>query len=659
MIAEPVIWFGGDYNPEQWPRQTWDEDVRLMHEAGVNLVTVGVFSWSLLQPGPDRWDFGWLDDLLDLLHAGGIAVDLATPSASPPPWFTLAHPDALAVDGTGQRFVHGSRNHFCPSAPAYRAAAIELAEQLGARYASHPAVRLWHVGNEYGQVCLCDHCADAFRKFLVTKYGELDELNRAWGTNFWSQRYGSWDEVRPPRHVPYRYNPSHLLDWSRFVNQQLLDCYTDQATVLRRHSSLPVTTNFMGLFSLVNPWPWAAQSDVVSDDHYADPSDPAAPARAALTHDLMRSLGDGPWLLMEQAMGAVNWRPHNVPKTDAQRRADVLRAVAHGANGVLSFQWRQSRAGAERFHSAMLPIQGEQTRLHQQVRRIGAELARLASVAAEPSRPRIALVFDWESWWAMQDPGIPTQRLDPVALLQQWHRPLWERGLQVDVVPVDRISDQHALVLAPCVHLLADQDLARLRGLIEAGRPVVLGPFSSVVDVDDQLRTEAFPAGLTDLLGARGEQWWPLAEPLVLESVQWGAGRIEGYAEQLRVDTAQVWGAVAHSDLGSVVVRAAQLPFWYVGALLDQATLGRLVDTVLDQAALAPDFGLLAALPDRVELAVRGGYSFVISHRDDPVELTLRETATDLLSEGSDARAATEHMTLAPRGCLVLMRQER
>lgn len=330
----PGLLYGGDYNPEQWPEEVWVEDVRLMQEAHVTMVTVGVFSWALLEPTQGHYDLGWLGRVLDLLHDGGIAVDLATATASPPPWFSLAHPDSLPVTADGVRLSWGSRQAYCPSSPDYRRAATALAGTLARRYGRHPAVRMWHVGNEYGchvPQCFCDTSAAAFRAFLQDRYGDLDALNAAWGTAFWSQRCSAWEQVIPPRASPSHRNPTQQLDWWRFGSDALLQLYRAERDVLREITpDLPVTTNFMAPgFKPVDYVAWGREVDLVANDHYLPGADPAAEVDLALGADLMRSVGGGrPWLLMETSTSAVNWQPHNLAK--ATWAAPPQRPVARG-----------------------------------------------------------------------------------------------------------------------------------------------------------------------------------------------------------------------------------------------------------------------------------------------------------------------------------------
>ena len=282
--ALPTLAFGGDYNPEQWPSQVWEDDVRLMREAGVNLVTVGVFSWALLERSPGEFSFDWLDEVIDLLHAAGIKVDLATATASPPPWLSRRHPEMLPVRADGTTLWPGGRQAFCPSSPVYREHALRLCRAMAERYGGHEALALWHVSNELGchnALCYCDVSAQAFRDWLVARYGEIDRLNDAWGTAFWSQHYASFDEVLPPRVAPNFPNPTQQLDFRRFSSDQLLANFVAERDVLRELSpSVPVTTNFMVMHKVrdMDYFAWAPEVDLVSNDHYVRPRTPRGTA---------------------------------------------------------------------------------------------------------------------------------------------------------------------------------------------------------------------------------------------------------------------------------------------------------------------------------------------------------------------------------------------
>ncbi|MCP2339030.1 beta-galactosidase [Actinomadura rupiterrae] len=517
LTRVPGLLYGGDYNPEQWPEEVWAEDAALMKEAGVNLVTVGVFSWARLQPGPTSWDFGWLDRLLDLLHGQGIAVDLATATASPPAWLVRAHPDVLPVRSDGVRLEFGSRQHYCPSSPVYREAAVTLARRIAERYRDHPALALWHIHNEYGDhvtECFCAESASDFRRWLRARYGSLDVLNSAWGTAFWSQRYGAWEEIEPPRDAPGPVNPTQTLDWRRFCSDALLACYQGEKDVLDEVSpGVPVTTNFMSMFKPLDYWEWASREDFVSDDAYPDPADPEAHISAAMNYDLMRSLKGGrPWLLMEQAPSAVSWRPVNVPKRPGLHRLWSLQTVARGADGVMYFQWRASRAGAEKFHSALLPHGGTSSRGWAETVRFGAELAKLGPVAGSVSEASVAIVLSWDSWWALEQEDHPSTRLDLKALVSSWYRELWLRNIAVDFVPPSADLSRYKVVLAPNLYMLRSEAAARLTRFVADGGHLACGFFSGIVDEHDHIHLGGYPAPLREALGVIVDEFWPVPD---------------------------------------------------------------------------------------------------------------------------------------------------
>lgn len=334
--------YGADYNPEQWPRETWREDALLMQEAGVNLVSLAIFSWAHLEPHPGAYDFAWLDEVIDLLHAHGVNVNLATATASPPPWLSLRYPDSRPVTADGIRLEVGGRQLYCPSHQGFRTHAQQLVKHIAQRYQNHPALKLWHVNNEYGchiDQCFCALCAGEFRGWLQRKYGTLDALNAAWGTAFWSQRYGEWAEIQPPRRAPTYANPTQQLDWRRFSSDNILSLYRMEVAVLRGVTPhIPVTTNFLGFLPGLDYFKWAQEEDVVSLDAYPDPSGPTPHLEAGMTYDIMRSLRGGQrWILMEQATSAVNWRQRNALKRPGLMRLLNHQALAHGANGLMFF----------------------------------------------------------------------------------------------------------------------------------------------------------------------------------------------------------------------------------------------------------------------------------------------------------------------------------
>ena len=644
-----MIGYGGDYNPEQWDEATWHEDVRLMREAGVTMVSLGIFAWARIQPDESTFDFAWLDRVLDLLHAGGVSVDLATATASPPAWATTAYPGMLPEDADGSVYWPGSRQAYRPTSPDYRRLAARLVTAIAERYHDHPAVVLWHVNNEYAchlPYDYSDDAAAAFRVWLRRRYGDVEELNRRWGTAFWSQRYGSFEEIVPPRKAPYSHNPAGLLDFRRFTSDALLELYVMERDIIRAAGATqPVTTNFMGAFRPLDYWRWAAEVDVVSDDNYADPADPQSFRGAAFARDLMRSLKPGrPWLLMEQATSAVSWRPANAPKAPGQMAALSLQAVGRGADAVLFFQWRQSRRGSEKFHSAMLPQAGTGTRTWREVVDLGRTLAALPalggdSAGGDGSGASVALVLDWENWWAVENPDHPVV-LDLLALVQRWHAAFHRQGITVDIVQPTADLSGYALVVLAHSYLLADAGARGLSAYVAGGGRLLVTAFSDVVDEDDAFREGGFQVGLRDVLGVTVLEFGALPGDSV--RVESEAGTLVGelLAEELAILVApddprpvRVLGRYATGRAAGQPALTARATgagtAWYLATIPDDAGMAAVTAWAAAEAGVRP----VLELPSPwVEASVRGDVVTVVNHGSEAVQVDLGAVGTDAVT---------------------------
>ncbi|MEU0900543.1 beta-galactosidase [Streptomyces massasporeus] len=625
----PGIAYGGDYNPEQWPEEVWAEDMALMREAGVTMVSVGIFSWALLEPSEGVHDFARMDKILDLLHENGIAADLATPTACPPAWFFRAHPEALPVDRDGRTLSYGSRQTFCPSSPGYRTAALRIAGALAERYADHPAVAMWHVHNEYGchnAECFCDTSAAAFRRWLKAKYADdLNALNHAWGTTFWSQWYYDWEEILPPRATGADPNPAHRLDWRRFCSDELLSLFTAERDMLRRAApDIPATTNFMVMhnFDAMDYWRWAPELDIVSNDHYLLATDPESETDIALCGDLVRSLAGGrPWLLMEHSTGAINWQPVNRAKKPGEMRRNALAHVAHGADGIAYFQWRAAKAGAEQWHSAMLPHAGTDSRIWQDVVQLGADLRALAEVGGSTSPAQVAIVWDWNARWAMELPSQPSSELRFQDLVRDWYTPLWRAGVAVDFVRPDTPDlDRYQLVLAPSLYLVDGAGAAGLAAFVEGGGTLAVGFHSGAVDENCHVRLGGYPGAFRELLGVHGDELFPLlpGQRVGLTGQVPQGATADLWTERIRLAGAEAVAAYADGPLAGVpaITRHAygSGTAWYVATHPDPTTLAAVLVRIRQDAGVRPE----AEVPAGVEVVRRRGtdadYLFLIDH---------------------------------------------
>ncbi|HTI24909.1 MAG TPA: beta-galactosidase [Kutzneria sp.] len=640
--------FGGDYNPEQWDEPVWREDDELMRRAKVNLATVGVFSWALLEPEEGVFDFAWLDAQVDRLHANGVSVNLATPTASPPPWFTFAHPDALPVTADGVRLVHGSRDTYCIAAPAYRAAARRIASALAERYGDHPGLALWHVHNEYTTLCWCDHVAVAFRAWLCERYRDLDAVNEAWGTAFWSQHYTAWDQILPPRATQWHKNPGQALDFRRFWSDEVLLAYQEQRDAIRANSDRPITTNLMVPgYQNLDLWKFGREVDLVAIDHYPTAPGIDAAADGAFGGDRARSFGGGqPWLLMEQGTNTVYVGDRVLGKEPGDILRHSLGHIAHGSDGALFFQWRQSKAGAEQWHSAMVPHAGPDSRIHREVTELGELLSRLGELAGSTVRAEVAVLHDSDAWWAMNGDGLPSADLDYHATLSRAHRVLWNAGVTTDFAHPEHDLSRYRLVLAPALFVLSDAAAKNLRRYFDAGGTLLVQHTTGVADERLHARLGGYPAAdLREALGIRVEEHRPLARDARIPLSDGAYGTVWG--EVVRLDGAEAVSTYTSGMLAGSPAVTRHGRGWYVSTRLDDSAYAALVARLLAEAGVTPD---LPGLPPGVECVTRHTpdgrrWRIVLNHTADPVRLP--EPAHDLLT------AATVR-ELPPGGCAVL-----
>ena len=538
------IWYGGDYNPDQWPEEVWDDDVRLMKKAGVNLVSVGIFSWAKIETSEGVYDFDWLDRIIDKLGEAGVAVDLASATASPPMWLTQAHPEVLWKDYRGDVCQPGARQHWRPTSPVFREYALKLCRAMAEHYKGNPYVVAWHVSNEYGCHNRFDYSEDAehaFQQWCEERYGTIDAVNDAWGTAFWAQRMNDFSEIVPPRFIGDGnfMNPGKLLDFKRFSSDALKAFYiAERDTLAEITPDLPLTTNFMvsASGSVLDYDDWGDEVDFVSNDHYFIPGEAHLDELA-----FSASLVDGiarkdPWFLMEHSTSAVNWREINYRKEPGQLVRDSLAHVAMGADAVCYFQWRQSKAGAEKFHSAMVPHAGEDSAVFRDVCELGADLNKLSDegiLGSRLAKSRVAVVFDYESEWATEHTATPTQHVDePLA----WFRALADQGVTADVVPVRGAWDDYEMVVLPSVYLLSEETTRRVRDYVVGGGRLVVTYYTGISDEKDHVWLGGYPGSIRDVVGVRVEEFMPMGDDFT------------GVPDRLELSN----GAVAH-DIADVI----------------------------------------------------------------------------------------------------------
>ena len=631
MLKAEHLHFGGDYNPEQWPKEVWKQDIQLMQKAGVNLVSLGIFSWANIEREEGKYDFSWLDEIMDMLHQGGISVDMATATASPPAWMTHKYPEVLPVNFDGVTLVHGGRQAYSASSEVYRKKAAALVEKIAERYAKHPAVVMWHVNNEYGCHAPYDYSEQARKRFvewLKAHYSSIEELNSSWGTDFWSQRYYSWDEIPVPKRTPdgTHPNPGQQIDFKRFSSDVTLELFKMERDIIKKFDKVhPVTTNFMSMkFTYaMDYFAWAKEVDFVSTDHYLAQHDPQNYIDLAQQADLTRGFAAGKqWLLMEHSSSAVNWQPRNYAKTPGQEMRNSMSFVARGSQGSMYFQWRQGQAGSERFHSALVPHAGEDTRVFREVSELGALLKTLPEVAKYPTdKAKIAMVYDYEQFWALMQANMPTEDLSYSETVATWYRALWELGLRVDFVHPDATAaelGEYKLVLMPMVHMLSDAQESEFTKYAQSGGNLLVGYFSNIADRTLRVKLGGYGGRLVkDVIGVYVEEFYPLRPDQEIKLSNGLHAKL--WSELSRLNGAEMVASFKGSDVdGSVAIakrKLASSTAWYQGTELTLDSQKKFFADIAKSLGIEPEGG------DGVEVIRRGPFEFKIDHIKNTVKV--------------------------------------
>ncbi len=508
---------GGDYNPEQWINVPgiWDEDMRLMKLANCNEMSVGIFSWAMLEPQDGVYNFEWLDEILDRIYENGGRVFLATPSAARPHWMADQHPEVLRVNNTGHRNHFGFRHNHCYTSPYYRKKVAAINEKLAERYGKHPAVIGWHISNEYGGTCFCDLCVEAFRDWLRKEYdNDIEKLNHDWWMTFWSHQYDSFDQIEPPLDYGENNNPVRL-NWRRFVTHQTADFIKNEVQAIRKFSDLPVTTNYMVHFMDVDYFRISEEVDFISLDSYPYWHKPGEDGHFynaiehAATMDLFRAFKDKPWVLMESTPSVANWHGYPKLKKPGMHKLAAMQAVAHGSDAVQYFQWRKSRGNRESQHGAVVDHVGnENTRTFREVAEVGATLQKIEEVLGTKTKVRAAVIYDTEVEWAIEgSDGFTRFGKKYYATVLSFYAEFWKRAIDVDIVSARADLSKYDLVVAPMLYAMRKEVVESLISFVKDGGTLVSGYLSGYVDQNDLFYLHGLPAeGLKEVFGVWNEE---------------------------------------------------------------------------------------------------------------------------------------------------------
>ena len=676
MINEklPKMWYGGDYNPEQWDAEAWKEDDRMFKLAGIDVATINVFSWALSQPNEDIYDFAWLDETIERLYRNGVYICLATSTGAHPAWMARKYPDVLRVDYEGRKRKFGGRHNSCPNSPTYRKYAKIMAGKLAERYKDHPAVLIWHVSNEYGGYCYCDNCAAAFRTWLEQRYGTLDAVNKAWNTRFWGHTFYDWEDIVVPNALSEEWSGNRTnfqgisLDYRRFQSDSLLDCYKLERDELKRITpDIPVTTNLMGFYPELDYFKWAKEMDVVSWDNY--PSLDTPYSYTAMAHALMRGLKGGqPFMLMEQTPSVQNWQPYNSAKRPGVMRLWSYQAVAHGADTVMFFQLRRSIGACEKYHGAVIEHVGhEHTRVFRECAELGKELQQLGDrILDARSDAKVAIIYDWENRWGIDLSSGPTVALNYVNEVHKYYDALHQLHIQTDMISVEEDFRKYDVVIAPVMYMAKQGFAERVEAFVSQGGTFVTTFFSGIVNENDLVTLGGYPGELRKVMGVWAEEIDALLPGQQNQMVLRGRkGQLEGtydcgiLCDVIHAEGAEVvaeYGSDYYQGMPSLTVNSfGQGKAWYVATSPEPKFLKDLMQTICNDHGIEP----VLKAPEGVEVTkrVKEGveFTFVLNHMPESKLVPLAgETYVDLLT-GEEHRDSCE---VPARGVMILEKQQ-
>ncbi|NQX65053.1 beta-galactosidase [Paenibacillus alba] len=666
----PKIWYGGDYNPEQWDKEIMNEDLRMFKLAGIDVATINVFSWALLQPSEDIYDFTWLDDIIERLYASGTYVCLATSTGAHPAWMARKYPDVLRVDFEGRKRKFGARHNSCPNSPTYRKYSERIAEKLAERYKDHPAILIWHISNEYGGYCYCDQCADGFRTWLQARYATLGQVNKAWNTNFWGHTFYDWEDIVPPNALSEEWAGDNTcfqgisLDYRRFMSDSLLDCYKLEYDAIKKHTpELPITTNLMGLYKELDYFKWAKHLDVISWDNYPSFNTPIS--LTAMTHDLMRGLKEGqPFMLMEQTPSQQNWQPYNSLKRPGVMKLWSYQAVARGADTVMFFQLRRSVGACEKYHGAVIEHGGhEHTRVFRECAELGAELQTLSDKLLDARvNTRVGIVYDWENRWAVELSSGPTVALQYVDEVHKYYDALFQQNIQANLISTDADFSNYDIIIAPVLYMVKKGFAKQIEHFVHEGGTFLTTFFSGIVNENDIVTLGGYPGELRKVLGIWAEEidaLFPEQSNQIVLTESWGAlhgqyqcGLLCDLIHAEGAEVAAVYGSEFYQGMPVLTVNkfgAGQA--WYVASSPEPAFLQGLLGNLCKEKGITAPIPPVAGIEVTTRTTANNSYLFVLNHNDQPTSIELGDlTGTDLIT----GEPIKNKITLPPKGVLIL-----
>ena len=660
--------YGGDYNPEQWDEAVWEEDMRMFRLAGIDCVTLNVFSWAALQSDEVTYHFERLDKIMELVRKNNLKVVMATSTAAHPAWMAKKYPEVLRTEFNGMKRKFGSRHNSCPNSPVYQKYSVALARKLAERYGTYDNIVTWHISNEYGGECYCENCEKAFRVWLKEKYGSIEALNKAWNTSFWGHTFYDWDEIVVPNLQSEHFAQDRTtfqgisLDYRRFNSESILHNDLGEYEAVKAVTPhIPVTTNLMGFYKALDYQKWAGYMDVVSWDNYPDPTDP--PALVAMRHDLMRGLKQGaPFMLMEQTPSVTNWQSYNLLKRPGDMRLISYQAVAHGADTVMFFQMRRSIGACEKFHGAVIDHVGtENTRVFREVSQLGEELKQLGDTTLDSRTPsKVAMLVDWDNWWALEYSAGPSCDLKYMDELANYYTALYDNNISVDIISAQDPLEDYKVVIAPVMYMTKPGADEKIRKFVSEGGTFVTTFLSGLVDEHDLVITGGYPGKLRDILGIWVEETDALPS-YMKNSFSWNGKSYDCglICDIMHMENAQAL-ACYDKDFyeGTPVLSKNEFGkghAYYVATRAGQDFYSDFLKKVLEEQGVEPVFKPCKGVEITLRRKEETNFLFFLNHNPRETVLIAEKPGTDLLT-GKEYRPGDE-IVLQTKGVVLFKEQ--
>lgn len=627
--------FGTEYYPEQWPEDVWYEDMELMQQAGINIVTLNVFSWALLEIEEGKYDFSKLDKIMENLEQNSIHINFATPTATVPAWAIEKYPDILPVDENGNKYSSGTRQNYCPNNDNYKKLASKIAETLAKRYGSKKSIVMWHINNEYAchiQSCYCDTCRKEFQNWLKDKYQTIDSLNKIWNNTFWGLIYTSWDQIPLPKKTVALHNPALILDYRRFMDDSFLNLYKMERNVMKQYvSNVPITTNFVGFSNALDFYKWGNEVDFLAWDSYPDPVPGKSGMYAPLLHDLMRCAGKGEsFALMESAVSQVNWMDINMNKRPGKMTFESYEAAAHGADAVMFFQWRQFKSGPEKYHSSIIPHSGRSdTRVFREVERLGMELKKMTPVLNTKFQSEVGLIFDFDNWRALEYSFMPSKKMQYFENFEKFYRVLFNLNIPMDIISQNSDLSDYKVIIAPMLYMTQNNFSKDVTSFVNSGGTFIASYFTGIVDENDSVHDDGYPGPLKEVLGIEVMEYEP--QPDEIENSVSFKSENKIYDANKWCDTIELQGAEIkaeynegyYEDKPAVTVnKYGDGRALYIGTSPDDSFLEKLFEKEFENANVKP----IMELPEGIKAVKRSKitgkeYIFILNYNDKTTKI--------------------------------------